>query len=64
MSLHGYGYENTVTLADGDVVDNFETLVSYVDVTEAVSLLQGLGVDDNKLKGAVCGLALRNAGLD
>lgn len=60
MNLFG----NSVELADGDVVDAFETIESYLDLEEAVGLLQSLSVDNEKLKGVVCGWALRKAGLD
>lgn len=60
MNLFG----NSVELADNDQVDSFETLESYLELTEAVELLTSLGVGGEKLRGLVCGWALRKAGLD
>lgn len=57
-------YTLRIELADSDTTDAFETLSNYIEMDEAVTLLQGLGVDDEKLKGVVCSLALRQAGLE
>lgn len=59
-----YPLTSTVLVADSNTVDSFETLEGYLDLTEAVELLQALGVEDNKLRGVVTGWALRKAGLD
>lgn len=60
MNYHG----NAVELAEGDTVDAFETLESYLDLENAVILLQALDADNDKLKGAVAAWALRKAGLE
>jgi len=59
-----YGFTNTVELADSATVDGFETLESYLDLQEAVELLQALGVNNEKLRGVVAASALRRAGLE
>ena len=48
---------------DWDVQESFNQLVDALDIEDAVALLQGLGVDDAKLRGAVYGWALGKAGL-
>lgn len=59
-----YGFTNRVELADSSATDSFEVLTGHLELPEAVSLLQELGVDDDKLRGLVCANALRQAGLD
>jgi len=56
-------YRETVERADASTTDSFITLVDNLDLPDAVSLLQELGVDDGKLRGLVYGWALDKAGL-
>lgn len=43
--------------------DTFNSLVDSLNLADVVCLLQDLGVDDAKLRGAVYGWALNEAGL-
>lgn len=57
-------FGSSVEIADSDHVDYFETLESHLDLDGAVELLVALDVNTEKLKGLVCGWALRKAGLE
>lgn len=46
-----------------DEQDTYNNLVDSFNLADVVSLLQDLGVDDAKLRGAVYGWALNEAGL-
>lgn len=57
-------YNSMIELASSDTVDHFETLEGYLGLEEATTLLAGLSVDNEKLRGLVAAWALRKAGLE
>lgn len=62
-----YGLSDTVPVfvLDCDAQDAFNSLVEYTSsIKEVVSLLLELGTDIDKVKGAVYGWALSEAGID
>jgi len=53
----------SVVILDSDAQDVFQNLVDNSSLQDIVTLLNELGVDNDKLKGAVYGWALNEAGL-
>lgn len=52
-----------VELLDSSAQDSFNTLADTLDLSDVVSMLIELGVDDGKIRGAVYGWAIDKAGL-